>query len=83
MRALFDLHGLDAVFYKEIRHVARDPATLVLAIAMPLMQLLLFGYAINLKVENIRSAYYSEDRGRLAEQVIDGLKASRGFDIAS
>lgn len=83
MRALFDLHGLDAVFYKEIRHVARDPATLVLAIAMPLMQLLLFGYAINLKVENIRSAYYSEDRGRLAEQVIDGLKASRGFDIVS
>jgi len=83
VRALFDLHGLDAVFYKEIRHVVRDPATLVLAIAMPLMQLLLFGYAINLKVENIRSAYYSEDRGRLAEQVIDGLKASRGFDIVS
>jgi ABC-2 type transport system permease protein len=83
VRALFDLHGLDAVFYKEVRHVVRDPATLVLAIAMPLMQLLLFGYAINLKVEHIRSAYYSEDRGRLAEQVVDGLTASRGFDIVS
>lgn len=83
MRALFDLRGLDAVFYKEVRHVVRDPATLVLAIAMPLMQLLLFGYAINLNVEHIRSAYYSEDRGRLAEQVVDGLKASRGFDIVS
>jgi ABC-2 type transport system permease protein len=74
---------LNAVFYKEIRHVVRDPATLALAIAMPLMQLLLFGYAINMKVEHIRSAYYSEDRGRLAEQVIDQLKASRGFDVVS
>ncbi len=81
MRALFDLHGLDAVIYKEIRHVVRDPATLVLAIAMPLMQLLLFGYAINMRVEHIRSAYYNEDRGRLSEQLLDGLRASRGFDL--
>ena len=31
MRALFDLRGLDAVFYKEVRHVVRDPATLAFA----------------------------------------------------
>lgn len=81
MRALFDLHGLGAVFYKEIRHIVRDPATLVLAVMMPLMQLLLFGYAINLHVEHISSVYYNEDRGRLAGRLIDALQASREFEI--
>ena len=81
MRSLFDLHGFGAVFYKEVRHVVRDPATLVLAILMPLLQLLLFGYAINLRVEHIRSAYYLEDRGLLADQLLDGLRASREFDL--
>ncbi len=81
MRALVDFNGLGAVLYKEVRHILRDPATLVLAIAMPIMQLLLFGYAINTRVEHIASAYYDGDRGRLSYRLLSALQASRAFDM--
>lgn len=83
MKEIFNVHGLDAVLYKEIRHIVRDPATLVLAVLMPLLQLIIFGYAINLHVEHVRSVYYSEDRGRQAEDVVDALRSSRSFDIVA
>ncbi|MBV8222370.1 MAG: hypothetical protein JO293_03345, partial [Candidatus Eremiobacteraeota bacterium] len=63
MRRLLDMRGFSAVLYKEWIHVVRDRATLVLAVALPLLQLTLFGYAINTRVEHIKTAYYNEDHG--------------------
>jgi ABC-2 type transport system permease protein len=81
MRALFDFHGLGAMIFKEARHILREPMTLALVIAMPLLQLLIYGYAINLRVEHVRTVYYSEDSGRLADQFISALQASNAFDV--
>jgi ABC-2 type transport system permease protein len=81
MRALFDFHGLSAMIFKEARHIVREPVTLALVIAMPLMQLFIYGYAINLRVEHVPAVYYSEDEGRLADNFIAGLQASNAFDI--
>ncbi len=81
MRALFDFHGMGAMVYKEARHILREPTTLALIIAMPLMQLLIYGYAINMRVEHITTVYYSEDSGRLSDQFITALQGSGAFDI--
>ncbi|MBV8644645.1 MAG: ABC transporter permease, partial [Candidatus Eremiobacteraeota bacterium] len=44
-RSPFDLRGYGAVLYKELRHVVRDRATLILAVMLPIIQVTLFGYA--------------------------------------
>lgn len=42
-----------AVLHKETREILRDPYTLGIALALPLMLLILFGYALNMDVKNI------------------------------
>ena len=80
-RSAFDLRGYGAVVYKEVRHVVRDRATLILAIALPVFQVAIFGYAINTKVEHIATAVLNEDRGASSFAFVDGLRASRTFDV--
>ncbi|MDE2573015.1 MAG: ABC transporter permease [bacterium] len=81
MRSAANLRGFGAMLYKEMIHVARDPTTLALALLLPIVQLLLFGYAINTKVEHIGSAFLDEDRGALAVRALDALRASGEFDL--
>ena len=81
MRRPFDLRGFSAVLYKELIHVVHDPTTLVLALVLPLLQLLIFGYAINTRVEHIGTAYLDEDHGPIAVRVLDALRASQDFDL--
>lgn len=81
MRRPFDLRGFAAVLYKELIHIVHDPTTLVLALVLPLLQLLIFGYAINTRVEHIGTAYLDEDHGPIAVRVLDALRASQDFDL--
>lgn len=81
MRHAFDLYGFGAVLYKEFIHVTHDRITLILALVLPTIQLLIFGYAINTRVEHIGTAYFDEDRGPAAVQVLDTLHASQEFDL--
>lgn len=81
MRRSFDLRGFGAVLYKEIIHVSRDRIALLLALIVPSIQLLLFGYAINMRVEHVGTAYLDEDRGPAAVRFLDALRASNYFDL--
>jgi ABC-type multidrug transport system permease subunit len=80
-RNAFDLRGFGAVLYKEVRHIARDRLTLILALALPIVQLIIFGYAINTKVEHVRSAFLNEDGGTVSIRFLDALRASNMFDL--
>ena len=75
------MRGFAAVLYKELIHIAHDPITLILALALPIIQLLVFGYAINMKVEHIGTAYFDEDRGPVATRMLDAMRASNMFDL--
>ena len=77
----FDLRGYGAVLYKELRHVVRDRATLILAVALPIVQVTLFGYAINTKVEHVATVVLNEDLGPASVAFVDALRASRTFDV--
>lgn len=78
----FDVRGYGAVLYKELRHVIRDPATLILAVALPIVQVTIFGYAINTKVSNIPVAILNEDHGPQSIALIDALRGSTTFEVA-
>jgi len=81
MRPPLDFRGFTAVLYKEWIHVLRDRVTLILALALPTLQMLIFGYAINTRVEHIKTAYYNEDQGPIAIQALNALAASQDFDL--
>lgn len=81
MRNPLDTHGFGAVLYKETRHILRDRLTLIISLMIPVAQLLLFGYAINTKVEHIPSAIYNEDRGNRSIAFINALRGSKIFDV--
>ena len=61
------------VAYKEIIHMMNDPATIRIAILLPLIQMMLFGYAINMEVENVPTVIYNEDQRPASQELIDGL----------
>ncbi len=80
-RSAFDVRGYGAVVYKEIRHVMRDRVTLILAIALPILQVTIFGYAINTKVEHVPAAVFNEDLGPSSVAFVEALRSSRIFEV--
>ena len=66
-----------AVFIKkEIRHILRDPRTLLLLIGMPIAQLLLFGFAISTEIRNSGFAVYGPSQDPSTQAIIEKLDAS-------
>ena len=49
------------IAWKELRQLRRDRPTLAMMAVLPVMQLLLFGYAINTDVRNIPMVVYDQD----------------------
>ena len=70
-----------AMFIKELRHIVRDPRGLMMALALPLFQLLLFGYALNLDVDRIATVIYDGDRSPASRELIEAFEGSRFFQV--
>ena len=47
-----------AIIQKEFSQALRDRTTMGIMLTIPLLQLIIFGYAINTKVEHVRSAIF-------------------------
>jgi len=64
---------------KEFYHILRDPKSLAIAIAMPIIMTLLYGYAINLDIKNINIAIVDYDKTIESTELIDAFYASPYF----
>jgi ABC-type multidrug transport system permease subunit len=73
--------GFTSVFYKEIIQISRDPLTLVLMLLVPMIQLAVFGYAINTDVRNIKTAVYDLDHRRESRELIAAYENTDYFNI--
>ncbi len=69
------------IMYKEFIHVRRDPRTLVTMIVMPLMQLILLGYAATVDVEHLTTAVLDHDRTSESRALVRTYQASNYFDV--
>src|SRR5258708_20539866 len=76
-----NLRRLKAVTKKELLHIVRDWRSLVLALAMPLLMLLLFGYALTLDVDRIPTYVYDWDRTPESRELIQQFRGSRYFTV--
>jgi ABC-2 type transport system permease protein len=66
---------------KECRHILRDPRSLIMALAVPLMLLLLFGYALSLDVDHVPTLIHDQDGSVSSRELIRQFAGSRFFDI--
>ncbi len=67
---------------KEFRHMARDRRTLLTLFAIPIVQLILLGYAANTNVEHVATAALDLDRSTQSRRLLATYQASNYFDIA-
>lgn len=70
------------IIRKEFIHIIRDPRTLMVMFAMPLMQLILLGYAATSDVRNIPMAVLDQSRTSQSRHLIDSFVESGQFSIA-
>src|ERR1700722_6136892 len=72
---------LRAVFVKELHHITRDALSLAMALAVPVMMLVLFGYALSLDGDQIPALIYDQSKTEASRDLIQQFQASRYFDI--
>jgi len=70
-----------AMFEKEFRHILRDSRSLIMALFLPLFQMLLFGYALNLDVDRIPTLIYDADQSTNSRALIERFRGSRFFEV--
>jgi ABC-2 type transport system permease protein len=75
------LTRIGAVMVKEFTQLRRDRITYAMILVMPLMQLLLFGYAINTDPRHLPAAVIAYDHGRFADAVVASLERSTYVDV--
>lgn len=78
-----NLRNVRAIAGKEVYHLIRDFRSLYLAFAVPLLLILLFGYALSLDVENIETVVVDFERTDLSRDFVRRLEASPYFRIAA
>ncbi|MBI1338651.1 ABC transporter permease subunit [bacterium] len=77
----FSTARVAAVFFKELVQMRRDRLTFAIMIGMPVMQLILFGYAINTDPRHLPTIIERREDGPITRSLIAGLEASSYFDF--
>ncbi|ATQ41275.1 ABC transporter permease [Caulobacter mirabilis] len=77
----FSLTRVTAVLVKEFTQLTRDRLTYALILLMPIVQLLLFGYAINNDPRHLPTAVLAQDNGAFARSTLGAISNSGYFDI--
>lgn len=72
-----------AVMVKEFKQLTRDRLTYAMMLAIPVVQLLLFGYAINAEPRHLPTALLVQEDSVFARSVVSALKNSAYFDLVA
>ena len=76
---MFTLHRFIAVLMKEFVQMRRDRLTFAMMIGVPVMQLVLFGYAINMDPKGLPAAMVSADQSPFTRSLVRALENSGYF----
>ena len=70
-----------ALGHKELLHVVRDRQAIYLALGMPVILVLLFGYAVTFDVEHLELGVIDQDRSPASRRLLAALRASDAFRL--
>lgn len=76
-----NLRRLLAVSRKETLHIRRDPRSLILAMGIPMLMLLMFGYALTLDVDRVPFVVWDQGHTPESREFIARFTATRYFDF--
>ena len=74
-----NLRRLGAVARKESLHIRRDPRSLILAVGIPMLMLLMFGYALTLDVDRVPFVVWDQGHTAASRDFIARFTATRYF----
>ena len=77
----FTFHRLWAIVLKEFIQLKRDRVTFFMMVGIPLMQLMLFGFAINSDPTHLPTALRAADQGPFARTFVAALRTSGYFTL--
>ena len=78
---IFSLSRFIAILWKEFIQMRRDRMTLAMMIAMPIIQLIMFGYAINANPKHLPTAVLDGDKTTYTQAFLTGLKNTDYFQL--
>jgi ABC-2 type transport system permease protein len=70
-----------AITRKEVTQIRRDPRSLLIAFLMPVVQLLIYGYAVNLDVKHVPLCVYDQDGTQVSQDLLKRFQATDYFHI--
>ena len=76
-----NLRRLIAIVVKELRQLRRDKLTFAMIVGIPTMQLLLFGYAINMDIRHLPAAVLDQARTAQSRQIVAQLGQTQVLDF--
>jgi len=76
-----NLRRVRAVAHKETLHILRDPRSLGMAIAIPMLLLLLFGYALTLDVDDVPMVVWDQSGSPASRELVSRFAGSRYFTV--
>ena len=80
-RHAFNLQRFFAIVLKEFIQMRRDRLTFGMMVGIPMIQLVLFGYAINSNPKHLPTAVYAADNSPFSRTIIWSLRNSSYFDL--
>src|SRR3954452_9909291 len=70
------------IAWKELIQLRRDRPTIAMMVVLPLLQLLLFGYAINTDVRHMPTVVFDQDGTAASRAVAEQIRAKGFYDLA-
>ena len=72
---------LYAIMRKEVQQLTRDRLTLGMIVGIPIMQMILFGYAINTDIRHLQAAVADSAQTQLSRQLVADMQATQVIDV--
>src|SRR5271157_73045 len=70
-----------ALIKKGLLHMLRDPRTLIFIFIMPVLQLLLLGYATNTDVKNVPTVVFDQSNSQESRSLLDAFQSTGYFSF--
>jgi len=70
-----------AVFRKELIHIRRDPISLAQVILLPVMLMLLYGYALTFDIKHVTLAVYDQEQSQLSRELVKRFQSNEYFQF--
>ncbi|MDR2955653.1 MAG: ABC transporter permease [Prevotella sp.] len=67
---------------KEIYHITRDPLTLVIMLVLPVIMLLILGFAVSTEITNTEFVVLDESKSTVSEKLIGKIEANEYFNLS-